>query len=98
MEKFSSFAFCLLFVVVFGLCHGQLCSKYCICSLERTECFFDYADNGLCLGVVPLSETYVINIHGPVCAENRKLLKSSVFANTIKVFNDDICGDVPNCR
>ena len=101
MQNFSKFAFLgifAIFAVFTDLSSGQGCSKFCICSLEHTECYFDYANDGSCLGVVPLGETYVLVIHGPVCVENRKKLKESIFANTVKVFKDDICGDIINCR
>ena len=43
-------------------------------------------------------ETYVLNIHGPVCIGVRDMLKKPLFANTVKVFHNDLCLETPNCR
>ena len=89
----------ILFLTVFtDISTTQGCGKYCICSLERTDCYFSFDNDGNCLGKVPQLETYVLNIHGPVCDNVRKLLRQNTFSNTIKVFHNDVCDGVANCR
>ena len=91
LQLFSFFLFCV------GLASSQGCGKYCVCSLEQTDCYFTI-ENGECLGDVSVLETYVLNIHGPLCLSARRMLKKATFHNTVKVLHDDVCGSIPNCR
>ena len=99
MDILSSCRFLIIFSIFWSACSAQTCGKYCVCSLESTECYFDYSKDGSCLGTVPLKETFILKIHGPVCDRVRNVLKKeSIFANTIVILFDDICGGIRNCR
>ena len=101
MEKLTCWKVLIIFgvcVVMSSLISSQGCGKYCICSLERTDCYFSHDNEGMCMGEVPLMETYVLNIYGPVCENARRLLKENTFHNTIKVLHNDVCGAIPGCR
>ena len=75
--------------------HG--CGKFCVCTLDKTDCYFTY-ENGVCIGEVSMLETYILNIYGPLCPDAHQKLKSSMFHNTVKVLHNDICIGIPNCR
>ena len=98
MEKFYPLQFLGILSVLLTPALVEGCTKYCICSLEATNCYFDYDNSGVCVGEIPMTETYVINIYGPVCGEVREVLKKPLFANTVKVFHNDACLEIPNCR
>ena len=98
MEVFKIVHFFLFLTALANVCSSQGCGRYCVCSLEKTDCYFSWDSDGSCLGKVPLLETYVLNVHGPVCDNVRKELTKSLFSNTIKVFHNDNCEGVSNCR
>ena len=98
MEVFKIVHFFLFLTALANVCSSQGCGRYCVCSLEKTDCYFSWDSDGSCLGKVPLLETYVLNVHGPVCDNVRKKLTKSLFGNTIKVFHNDNCEGVSNCR
>ena len=98
MDKFYSLQFLVILSIVWSSVVVEGCTKYCICSLEVTSCYFDYDNSGVCVGEIPMIETYVLNIHGPVCIGVRDMLKKPLFANTVKVFHNDLCLETPNCR
>ena len=97
MENLKYFSFLLLCTFIFNVVDSQGCGKYCVCSLEQTDCYFS-TENGVCFGQVSVLETYILNIYGPVCSDARKTLKTAMFHNTVKVLHNDICGSIPNCR
>ena len=98
MAEIISIIFFTIFLTLWSPLTGQGCGTYCVCSLERTECYFTRGVDGDCMGSIPLRETYVLSIHGPVCDEQRKKLKESIFDNTVKIFHNDACSGVLNCR
>ena len=98
MDKFYSLQFLVILSIVWSSVAVEGCTNYCICSLEVTSCYFDYDNSGVCVGEIPMIETYVLNIHGPVCIGVRDMLKKPLFANTVKVFYNDRCLETPNCR
>ena len=98
MDKFYSLQFLVILSIVWSSVAVEGCTNYCICSLEVTSCYFDYDNSGVCVGEIPMIETYVLNIHGPVCIGVRDMLKKPLFANTVKVFHNDHCLETPNCR
>ena len=98
MDKFYSLQFLVILSIMWSPVVVEGCTKYCICSLEVTSCYFDYDNSGVCVGEIPMIETYVLNIHGPVCIGVREILKKPMFANTVKVFHNDLCLETPNCR
>ena len=51
--------FWIILLVLVGFAHS--CPKVCPCSLEKTTCSFTR-----CSDAVPLSETYMLEIHGPI--------------------------------
>ena len=81
----------ILVILMTGYATG--CPKMCSCTLEETVCYFTK-----CSDPVPLAETYVLKVHGPVCDRQRQILENPSFRNTIKCFYDDVCWNVPNCR
>ena len=78
MDKFYSLQFLVILSVVWSSVVVEECTKYCICSLEVTSCYFDYDSSGVCAGEIPMIETYVLNIHGPVCIGVRDMLKETL--------------------
>ena len=74
------------------------CTPECTCTLELTSCYFWQESEGKCVGSVPFEETYVLEVYGVVCENIRHKLSTSTYSNTIKVFHDDSCLKVPNCR
>ena len=98
MDKFYSLQFLVILSIVWSSVAVEGCTNYCKCSLEVTSCYFDYNNSGVCVGEIPMIETYVLNIHGPVCIGVRDVLKKPLFANTVKVFHNDRCLETPNCR
>lgn len=97
MEGLNFLAVLAIFSCIFNVTTSQGCGRFCVCTLEETECYFTF-ENGKCLGEVSLLETYILKIHGPVCANARKLLKTGTFHNTVKIFYNDACNGIPNCR
>ena len=97
MESSKFLAFVVISYFMIDFTSAQGCGKFCVCTLEQTDCYFTFED-GVCLGEVSFLETYILNIYGPVCPNARKALKKSMFDNTVKVLHNDICGGIPNCR
>ena len=97
MENFNFFSFLVLCALFFNVVDSQGCGKYCVCSMEQTDCYFT-RENEICYGEVPVLETYILNIYGPVCSDARSTLKTGMFHNMVKVLHNDICGTIPNCR
>ena len=97
MESSNFLSVLAIFSCIFNVTTSQGCGKFCVCSLEVTDCYFTFED-GMCLGQVSLLETYILNIHGPVCANARKVLKTEMFHNTVKILYNDVCRGIPNCR
>ena len=53
----------------------------------------------LAANIVYVPWSLLRTIHGPVCDRVRNVLKKeSIFANTIVILFDDICGGIRNCR
>ena len=71
----------------------EACPKQCVCNLYKTSCYWQS-----CEDEVLFEETYVLHIHGSICENQKEILKSSLFSNTIKWIHDDQCGGIPNCR
>ena len=89
-QNFLKMIFWIILLVLVGF--AQSCPKVCLCSLEKTTCYFTR-----CSDAVPLSETSMLEIHGPICNRQRQILADQAFHNTIKWFLDDTCLNVPNC-
>ena len=97
MENLNFVAILAIFSCIFNVTTSQGCGKFCVCTLEVTDCYFTLKD-GICLGEVSLLETYILNIHGPVCGNTRKVLTTEMFHNTVKIFYNDVCNGISNCR
>ena len=82
-----------LVLVLFLASYVKSCPKMCSCSLDVTTCYFTK-----CSDPLPVTETYVLHIHGSVCTRQREILENAAFWNTIKWFYDDLCYNVPYCR
>lgn len=86
----------LKFVIVFiiyGVCEG--CNEYCSCAIDVTEC---YLPESCAIEDIPVSETYVLHLHGTLCPLHREELAKPIFHNTIKILHNDFCEELFNCR
>ena len=97
MENFNFLTVLLILSCFHCLISYQGCGKFCVCTLEQTDCYFTM-EKGVCLGEVSVLETYILNIYGPVCPKVRRKLHNEMFHNTVKIFNNDVCTGIPNCR
>ena len=99
MRNFICFIFSLLFTGFWSVDCAEICTKYCVCSIEMTECYFDYTDQKTCVGQIPMIETYILKVHGPFCESARTLWQQeSIFQNTVLILSNAQCEGLRNCR
>ena len=89
-KNFFKMIFWIILIVLVGF--AQLCRKVCLCCLEKTTCYFTR-----CSDVVPLSETYMLEINGLIRYRQRQILSDEAFLTLLIGFLDDACLNVPNC-
>ena len=56
MENFNFLTVLFILSCFHSLIRSQGCGKFCVCTLEQTDCYFT-VEKGVCLGEVSVLET-----------------------------------------